>query len=106
MAGTVAALGVGGKIADNLAKSAAEERSWRFEDMADVPFRSVGKHAVKVGQRHDILDSCRWEHSADRKFAAAEGSRDHELEEVWGYCAIVNSVLPLVDHEPSSLAGP
>ena len=21
---------------------------------------SVGKHTVKVGQRHDILDNCRW----------------------------------------------
>ena len=53
------ALGVGGKIADNLAESAAEERSWQFEDTVDVPFRSVGKHAVKVGQRRDILDNCR-----------------------------------------------
>ena len=59
MAGTVDALGVGGKFADSLAESAGEERSWQFEDTADVPFRSVGKHAVKVGQRHDILGNCR-----------------------------------------------
>ena len=39
MAGTVDALGAGGKVADNLAELTAEERSWQFEDTADVPFQ-------------------------------------------------------------------
>ena len=57
-------------------------------------------------KRHVIPDSCRWSNFAGRISAAAEDSRDRALEEVLGYCATEDSVLPLVYQEPSSPVGP
>lgn len=53
-----------------------------------------------------IPGSHHWEHSGDRIFAVAEGSRARGLVGVLGYYATVGSVLPLVEHEEWSPAGP